>query len=256
MQAAYNFFESPDTTPLKKNRSEKLRVTERDLNIIRFVIDMKFASIENIHLMFFYETKIGDTSNSLIWTKQRIRKLVNFGFLKYDNHISKTKTIIATTKGYLYLKNSHTDSPVIRPSSFLDSRTYNHDLKVNNFRCELEKFKLISFWTSERQISESSFYQNIFSKEFRPDGIYTDRNGIKVAFELEISRKSKPRYKLKIKKYIDLILKNQNNFSVFDKVHYVCENPIVKSIIEKETRLFKAQFQVDLLSNSKIGFTE
>lgn len=253
MQTAYNFFDSPEKVTRKKFTPEKLRVTDRDLKIVQFVIEMKFASIENIHLMYFYETKIGETSCSLIWTKQRIRKLINFGFLKYEDHLSTTKAVVATSKGYLYLKNSRTDDTIIRPAGSVDPRTFEHDLKVNNFRCELEKTKLISSWISERQLSENPYYQKMFSKEFRPDGIYTCLNNQKIAFELEISRKSKLRYRQKIKKYIDLILQTETSISAFNRVHYVCAHPNVKTIIERETRLFKNSFQIDLLSDLKYG---
>lgn len=253
MQAAYNFFGVSESLP-KSIKKERLRVTPRDLEIIKYVIDMKFALIENIHSMFFQETRFGNVSGSLIWTKQRVRKLIEEDFLRYEDIFAKAKPVVATQKGFLYLKNSWPSDTINRPATSIDLRTFNHDLKVNNFRCYLHKSQNISSWISEKQIAEANEYKNLFTNEYRPDGIYIDLDGKRNAFELEISRKSKDRYKLKIRKYIQLILKGSHSPKIIDGIHYVCENPEIKKIIENETRLFRQSFRVDALSDFQDGF--
>ncbi len=247
MQTAYSFFEL-ERKPKSIPRKEGLRITARDLEILKFVLEMKFSIIPDIQMKFFCCGQNGQSSKSLIWTKQRIQKLVAVDFLKFEHQASIKNPIVATPKGYFFLKNSLSKSELCRPLFSIDNRTFEHDLQVSKLRIQMECTEKASDWISERQLCDNSEYSNYFSNEYRPDGIYTSETGQKVAFELEIARKSKSRYQQKIRRYIDLLLNQNMKSKPFDLVHYVCDKPEVLNILESDSQLFRPFFKFELLS--------
>ena len=61
MQTAYTFFDA-QIPQQKLIQKENFRLTARDLDIIEFVLEMKFSTIEDIHSKFFKYTKQGEKS--------------------------------------------------------------------------------------------------------------------------------------------------------------------------------------------------
>lgn len=246
MQTAYTFFDT-QMPQQKLIQKENFRLTVRDLDIIEFVLEMKFSTIEDIHSKFFKYTKQGGKSLCLRWARERVANLVKANFLKVVKDVCHKTLYIATTKGYLFLKNSRFGRLFSRPLADVDGRTYDHDQIVIQIRTLLEQNGKIVSWVSERQLSEFDEYRKYLSTEFRPDAIYKTKDGKKVAFELEIARKSKDRYQQKIKRYIQLMLENDKQ-PIFDLVHFVCENETVMELIKDQTELFQSCFQFNLLS--------
>ena len=246
MQTAYTFFDA-QISEQKLIQKENFRLTARDLDIIEFVLEMKFSTIEDIHSKFFKYTKQGEKSLCLRWARERVANLVKANFLKVVKDVCHRTLYIATNKGYLFLKNSRFGRLFSRPLADIDGRTYDHDQKVIQIRTTLEETGKVASWISERQLSEFDEYRKFLPTEFRPDAIYTNAEGKKVAFELEIARKSKDRYQQKIKRYIQLMLENGEQ-PIFELVHFVCEKETVLELIKDQTELFQSCFQFNLLS--------
>ena len=247
MQTSYTFFDMPFYTP-KVTKAETYRVTSRDMDILEFVLEMKFSTIEDVHSKFFKLTKAGEKSSCLRWSRERVANLVKSDFLKAVKDVCHRTLYIVTSKGYLYLRNSRIDSLCSRPLQSVDGRTYDHDQKVIQIRLALEESGAVNKWISERQLSEVEEYRQFLPTEFRPDAIYHSKDGLKIAFELEIARKSKERYQQKIKRYIQLMLENGNQ-PIFDQVHFVCEKETVMNLIKDYTELFQTHFKFDLVSD-------
>ena len=57
-------------------RRENFRMTSRDLDILEFILEMKFSTIEDIHSNFFKFTKDGEQSSCLRWARERVSNLV------------------------------------------------------------------------------------------------------------------------------------------------------------------------------------
>ncbi len=228
--------------------SKKFRITNRELDILEFVLEMKFSTLEDIHSKFFKVTRDGGVSHSLIWARQRILNLVKSEFLQILTNVSAIPLYILTKKGFLYLKNTRTFNDYCRPLFDIDTRFLNHDQRVSQIRIELERRGDVKRWISERLISEHEEFKQTLTNEFRPDGIYETRDGNRVAFELEIARKSKIRYKQKVNRYINLILENDNQI-LFRQVHFVCEKESVLNLIKGYTELFQPYFKFNLVSD-------
>lgn len=222
-------------------------MTNRELDILEYILEMKFATIEDIHAKFFKITKSGEESSCLRWARERVAILMKSEFLQAEKEVCHKTLYIVTPKGYFYLRNSRTDKNYSRPLLSVDSRTYDHDQKVIQIRESLEKLGLIKEWTSERQLSEIEEFRKYLPTEFRPDGIYTTPENKKVAFELEIARKSKDRYQQKIKRYIQLMTENQSSV-IFGEVHFVCEKESVLNLIQDQAALFQPYFKFDLIN--------
>jgi hypothetical protein len=223
------------------------RVTERDLDIIEFILEMKFSTIEDIHSKFFKIKKIGEQSSCLRWARERIANLVKSEFLETVKDVCHRTLYIVTVKGFLFLKNSRFGKVYPRPLASVDGRTYDHDQLVIQIRTTMEEKGFASNWISERQLGEREEFRKYLPVEFRPDGIYEASNKKKVAFELEIARKAKDRYQQKVKKYIHIITES-GGVALFDEVHFVCEKETVMNLIKDQTALFQAVFKFTLLS--------
>lgn len=248
MQTAYSFFELPIDKP-KVTRQVGFRITERDLDMLEFLLEMKFATIEDIHSQFFKVTKIGQESSCLRFARERVANLVRSEMVRVIKDVCHRALYVATQKGYLYLRNSRTDKNYSRPLLSVDGRTYDHDQKIIQLRTVFENNGLSKSWTSERQLSEIEEYRKYLPTEFRPDAIYETLEGKKVAFELEIARKSKERYQQKVKRYIHIMTATTGSERLFDEVHYVCEKETVLNLIRDHTQLFQSLFHFNLLND-------
>lgn len=245
MQTANDYFSLP-MYEQKNNVPKKFRLTPRDLDIIEFVLEMKFSAIEDIHSKFFKLTKNGQTSYNIRWARERVAILVNNKMLEALKEVCHRTIYVATMKGYFYLKNSRNHKNYCRPLLDVDSRTFDHDHRVIKNRILLEQKGIVNEWLSERSLFELEEVKQSLSAEFRPDAIYINPVGEKVAFELEIARKSKDRYHQKIKRYIQIMTESSESSRLFDKVHYVCEKQNVLDLVRSETQLYQPLFQFSL----------
>lgn len=245
MQTAYCFFEL-SAYPQKVVREDSFRFTSRDLDILEFVLEMKFATIQDIHSKFFRFTRSGQESSSLRWARERLAILVRTKMLEPLKEVCHKTLYVLTQKGYLYLRNSRDQKNYCRPLLDVDGRTFDHDQRVIQSRIALESSGQIKEWISERQLSEIDEVKKYLPTEFRPDAIYINPQGQKVAFELEIARKSKDRYHQKVKRYIQVMTEGNAQSRIFESVHYVCEKQTVLDLVKSETQLYQPLFQFSL----------
>ena len=248
MITTYSYINTQPT--FKSLSSEKgFRPKERDLDILEFTLEMKFSTLEDLHSKFFKVTKDGAISNSVIWAKQRIQRLVRSEYLQILPDVCSKPLYVLTQKGFLFLKNSRIFKNYCRPLFEVDGRFYDHDQKVASFRIKLEKLGIVQEWISERQLSEIDEVKKYLPTEFRPDGIYINAEGKKVAFELEIARKTKERYQQKVNRYIQVMTSTHDHERIFDEVHYICEKETVRNLIQDQAVLFQPLFKLNLFSD-------
>lgn len=229
-------------------KSGPFRMTSRDMDILEFALEMKFSTIDDIHAKFFKFTRGGEQSTCLRWARERVAHLVRSGFLRAVKDVCYRTLYIVTSKGYFYLRNSRPERSYSRPLASVDGRTYDHDQKMIQLRTVLEEKGTVAQWISERQLTELDEYRSRFSTEFRPDGIYVTREGVRVAFELEIARKSKERYQQKVKRYIQMMSEPEAQ-SLFSQVHFVCAKETVLRLIQDQAELFHSYFTFNLLTD-------
>lgn len=247
MQTAFCFWGSKMSFE-KKERKRGGRVTERELEILEFILKMKFSTLKDIHSKFFLKTKRNELSTSTVWARQRLCNLCDAGFIERNSDLYSRSLFTITRKGYFYLRNLKPNNANCRPLFTIDTRTLDHDLKVIRVRKHIEQNNLGFNWISERELCFSDTTK-FFNDEFRPDGIYLSNSGERIALELELSQKSKDRYSKKVRWYRDQILNKQSIDRPFDKINYIFEKPNVGKILNSEISLFKDLFSVEPIAS-------
>lgn len=184
----------------KLTNEEKVFLTTRDLEIISYVCDMKFAGIEDLHFKFFKTLKNGNTSNSLWWARERLSALEKDGFIErkyaFDERVSY---YLGTLKGFKVLQQRCPETIPSRPVDKINHNTFNHDKMVIEVRNKLEAMGEVKNWYSDRKLFINSDLNTFVDKWNQPDGIYIKTNGERIAVEIEISKKDTSHYREKIK---------------------------------------------------------
>ncbi len=189
----------------KKEKLKNFRLTDRDLDIFGFVLEQKFASLEQIYFRFFdVREKVSDPMpKGLFVTRQRLQILKRHGFLKSEKVYSESKSLYLVTSlavSVIRAKRPHlADLKVIGQ---IDFRNYEHDTKVNDCRVAIERTGKIIRWLPERKLRaqgfESDFSWDELPSELVPDGIFITSKGERVAFEIETTPRKKSRYEEKL----------------------------------------------------------
>ena len=213
---------------------------ERDYAIMRFILEQKFASLEAIYFRFFDVRKhLKDPLPKNFWTtRQRLSKLRKYALLRTEKVLSSGKAhFLLTPLGYKVVKDYLDESVVIKPAKSIDFSLYEHDVRVSMLRAFLERKGKANRWHSEKWLKGNVFYVkkygHKFSKDLRPDAIFINSKGERIALELEMSRKGSRRLEEKIRLY-DELLKPYQGLSlsssrpkILDKVWVVVTTPSV-----------------------------
>lgn len=232
------------------NQREGIRLTKRDLEVLRFVLEMKFVSIDEIYERFFKVKMNGEISKSNWWARDRVYQLKKQGFLRAVSFYTEARSFyVATSKAYHLLRESYSFEQICFPSSSIEIRTFRHDWLVTKCRLELEKKRGISSWVSEKVLKSEEGLLSGLPKKYMPDAIYSNSFGEKVAFELELATKAKARYQQKVRLYSKLMRQNETKSSKgFGKCLYVCQKDSVADLLRKFALPFGNQFEILMLS--------
>lgn len=194
------------------------RITDREIDLLKFLLEMKFAHIEHLYKIFYWnENSKGDS-----YARERLRLLMKSGFVKSkivslgDPHL-----YFATPAAVRMISKKNLEWNPIPPMRGIDYRVLDHDLMVLESRAAFEVKGISQDWISDRRL-----YYDLFGKgggflnenipmedripfpqrDLVPDGIFRSRKtGHRVAFELENTRKSQQRYQQKLLHYRYLI---------------------------------------------------
>lgn len=251
MQGAVESFSTEiESQSGKSSLKERIKLTKRDIEILIFLLEMKFCSLDELYFKFFRVNLDGTESKSSWWARDRVNTLKSLKLITTVHFYTEAKSYyLATRKAFQIVQGYLGDKSICKPTYRLDIRTFEHDKLLTQLRLELEGRRLTSDWNSERLLSEDPKYKFILSREFRPDAIYKTTEGRKVAFELELSTKAKKRYQDKIKKYVSIVRSQKVDTKLFDVVHYVCAKVSVFDLLVNETRIYKDFFKIEMLSN-------
>jgi hypothetical protein len=227
-------------------------VTKRDTEIVRFVLNMKFASVTEIHHKFFKFKKDGGVSESEWWARERLRKLIDAGYLKSVKFRFESKNFYIGTKLGFKLASADKSQYTSKPTTGIDIRTFEHDYKVLQCRMLLEENEKVTDWQSDRELKEL-FFETSFhfrSRENSPDGVYKTNDGKCIAFEYEIAQKSEERIKRKIRRYV-LLFQGKTFPDEFEYkfVRIVCEKQHVCNLFLKHMDMYERYFSLEMASD-------
>lgn len=221
------------------------RLQARDYEIMRFILEQKFCSLEAIYFRFFDARKSPTEAlpKNLWTTRQRLSKLRNLSLIKTEKVLSSGKAhFLITAFGHSVLTTHVKDSILIKPAKHIDFSLYEHDVRITMLRAITESKGKCTRWYSEKWLKASSIiidgkYKYHFAKDLRPDAFLLNTKSEKIALELEVSRKARSRIEEKIRLYDDLLEESSqrdgSSFKVLDKVWFVATKPVVLRFLQK-----------------------
>ena len=228
------------------NRSAGGRLQPRDYEIMRFILDQKFCSLEAIYFRFFDTRKSqGDGLPKNLWTtRQRLSKLRHLGLIKTEKVLSSGRAhFLLTLIGHKVVASHAKDTVLIRPTKSIDFSLYEHDTRITLIRALTEAKGKASHWYSDKwlkaspiQVGEKHTYH--FAKDLRPDAVFVNSKAEKIALELEVARKTRTRIEEKIRLFDELLEENyhrdsRERFKVLDKVWFIATKPVVFRFLHK-----------------------
>jgi len=217
------------------------RLTQREVALLEFVLDQKFASIDALYPRFY---AVGE-SDSTRYAAERLQLLRRHGFLEATRVYTSPKLFyLASPLARDVLQAQRPDRRLLDPISSIDFRTFEHDWRVTLCRVAREKSGHARDWVSERRLkAEWARYSGVLAREYCPDGIYTNRRGEQVAFELELAPKTRERMSRKVTKFLDA-MRHGSASGPFQRALFVACSPQVQKQIEGLVAPYPDQFRV------------
>ena len=187
-----------------KTKTPKIILQPRDYEILKYILEQKFCSLEAIYFRFFdLRANESDSLPKNLWTvRQRLLKLRSCALIKTEKVLSSGKAhFLLTPLGFKAIGDYFDETIVIKPTKKIDFSLYEHDVRVLMIRSFLEKRGKAKKWFSEKWLRNNTLYigehGHRFSKDLRPDAVFVNSRGERVALEFEMSRKGIRRLKKK-----------------------------------------------------------
>jgi hypothetical protein len=197
---------------MEEKKSAGFRLTDRDVAILGFLMDQKFASLEQIYFRFFdvRASNLDPLPPGLHVTRQRIQVLMRGGLVSSQRVFSESKSLYLLTQfGHQVLESRRPEDVFAPATRDIDFRNYEHDTKINDCRIAIERAGKVVKWIPERRIrmngfaSQHSAYK--LPKEIVPDGVFISSKGERIAFEIETTHRKKSRYEAKRDGYLSVM---------------------------------------------------
>lgn len=214
-------------------------VQERDIEIFRLCLEMRFSDVDSINRIIF-----NNESLEMFAARKRIQKLESAGFLNSVSLLAGTtkKFYVATQKAFLEVKKNDSISDVPKPVKKLSAVTFEHDLYVLKSRVLLERQGRASAWRSERLIKVQAEAQTgRLKRDFMPDALFKSKHGKTCAFEYENKPKTDSQLKDKIYRLNSLI---ESSDPIFEACLFVTSTENLKKKIKSITELVSNKFVV------------
>ncbi len=227
-----------------KENLERVSLQCRDLEILRFCLEMKFSDIESLNLMFF-----DPKSQDMFGARKRIQKIEAGGFLKSISMLSGTtkKFYLTTPKGYREVIKETSFETVPGVVTKLSIVTFEHDYGVLKTRMVLEKQGRASGWRSERLLKTiAQVATKSLQRDFMPDGIFTSKQGRVCAFEYENKPKSETQLREKIFRLKALM---EQEKPVFEACLFIASTDNLKNRIKRLTDFAPSKFIVQSVND-------
>ncbi len=189
----------------RKASDHGFRLTERDLSIMGFLLDQKFASLPQLYFRFFDRRKSVDDPlpTGFHVARQRLQVLRKAGLIFTEKVYTEPKSIyLLTNTGFKVFESRRPNDAYSVPVKKIDFRSYEHDTKVNDCRIALERSGRVIKWLSDRRLKmegfNSEFSFSDMPKSVVPDGVFISSKAKRVVFEIETSTRKKRRYEEKL----------------------------------------------------------
>ena len=235
----------------RQKKTSQLQLQKRDLEIMRFILEQKFASLEMIYECHFRDRSAANETPKNYWTvRQRLAKLRKNGLLKTKKVPAESKGLFLITRlGLVTLEAETGKSYRIRESKRIDFSLYDHDSKLGMLRALLTARGKCRRWWSEKILRAEPIpvvdRGRRFDKELIPDAVFINSKGERIALELEVSRKGPAKIRDKVYRYSTTHLFDGH----VDKVWIITTKPAIsrayKKVLADMKDRDKSRFRVD-----------
>lgn len=199
--------------PNKANKASRIRITERDLEILNFINDFGFCEMPQLEQRF----KLRKPKNYML-----INRLIKVGLVKHERlFYGRHGVYRLTRKGA-----RHTELP---PLTKIVLGNYKHDLKLIEVYLKLRVLYPEAQWISERKLKREKYCDGVGKRGHLPDGVLIFPDGKEVAVEVELTAKDKYR--------VERILKWYSSKLDIKEVWYYCLPSIVSYMQNKAARM-------------------
>lgn len=195
---------------MKNQTSSKVKLTERDLEILNFINDFGFCEVSHVEKLFSLHGCRG---------YQLLNRLVRAGLLEHERIFYAKPGIYRTTgKGANY-----TNLPALQRVAL---GNYKHDMLMIEVYLKLRELCPDMEWISERQLKHDKYFDGVGKKGHLPDAMLRFPKEIvkgeakQVAIEVELTAKSKIRAEKILAGY-------GSEFSIAE-VWYYCADGVVE----------------------------
>jgi hypothetical protein len=147
-------------------------------------------------------------------------------------------------KGFYALDAERPNDEHCKPLSVPDYTNFEHDKLVLKSRLYLEERFGATDWISDRYLRQVAGLKSKSKNVQIPDGIYTNQETKRVAFELERSRKTKSDYAEIIRKYVHIIRSKDQKSNLFEAAHFVCLKDSVAELLRQQTKIYGDLFKI------------
>ena len=222
-----------------KNNLPNLVFQERDLQILKFIGEMKFVGLKALKPLFF--------QRNINFSRCRAR----LSLMSRWNYIGAVASTQNREK-YYYLKKfgrKVLDEQGFLYEEFSEIKMFclgvlTHTVLIAEIRAKMESRHEVSFWISEKQLKESYMSHLNSSEAYIPDGFFIDSKGQSFIFEFENTQKSRKRIEGRIDDMMETM-------GIFSQEHGPCKALIVcktQSVANHyENSPYSRDFEIKLL---------
>lgn len=228
-------------------KRDRVELVARDLEILEFILDMKFAGGSEVFTKFFSRVGSHQESTSTKWAKKRLMQLERGGFLRSAIGIGvREKVYFATFKAFYAISTVNPERRFPKPTGGLDLRTFVHDRELLLLRMAYESRLGEIDWVSDRRLKQGFATDLGLSGVYVPDALVAIPAVGRVAIELEIAMKAQSRYRDKVSRYVRLIREGRDKPLGLRKViFHVLRKPVFE-VLKRECDIYQGMFEVIL----------
>jgi hypothetical protein len=212
----------PTQMPLAKKAVTPILPTEKERQLLKYTLEMKFISLGQAQRKFLSQDK-----------DIRLNELLKEGFLKCsDEAIGEASLLVTTQKTYDLLKAEAPDKGLALPVKRIFQPAVNHDLKLVELRMRFEGLNFIEKWFSEQMLEAVPLMKRTFQD--LPDAVCRKKNQKSYFLELEISKKGPKAYEERISEYAKVLELPEILEAGIEGVIFLCTNPEVEELIRSK----------------------
>jgi len=183
-----------------------MQITDRDIEIIRFINEFGFCEMPQIERRFSIKKPR---------SYRIIKRLIKAGLV---NH----KRVFYARYGIYYVTSKGADCTDLPAMDKISVGYYEHQMILTNVYIKLRQQYPDTYWISERRLKHEKFYEGVGKAGHVSDGILVFPDGKEVAVEVELSIKGKKRIERIFKSYAA-------QFSI-KEVWYYCPHGMVNAL--------------------------